>query len=281
MRTTVRLALRAATALLLPLLLSLVTAALARAATPVPTRLTVHVVAHDAKIIGDDAGGAEVVVRDAHTGEVLARGIQWGGTGSTDLIMAEPHVRGRDLYTTDGAAVFSAVLPLTAPTRVTVTATAPLGHEQALASASKTLLLLPGHDVTGDGVVLELNGLIVTILAPDAAQRLFGGQELPVSAEVKLLCTCPITPDRKYWLPNDYTVRAELLHRGEVMEACPMKWTGETGIFAGTLHLPPGIPGKKSGYTLRVTAANDRVANYGMDELALIVHGLKQLKHGH
>ncbi len=263
----------------LALLLPLLAAAAARAAEPVPTLLTVHVVAHDAKIIGDDAGGALVTVRDADTGDLLARGVQWGGTGSTERIMAEPHARGRALYTTEGAAVFTATLPLTAPTRVTVTATAPLGHEQALAAASKTLLLLPGHDVTGDGVVLELNGLIVSILEPTAATRLYGGSELPVSAEVKLLCTCPITPDRKYWLPERYAVRAELLRRGEVVDAADLAWTGKTGIFDGTLHLPDSTPGKKAGYTLRVTAADDSAVNFGQDVLALIVHGIKHLRH--
>jgi len=272
-----RFLLRLGAALLLPLLLALTTATLARSAEPVPTLLTVHVVAHDAKLIGDDAGGAEVVVRDARTGEVLARGVQWGGTGSTDLIMARPHVRGESLYTTDGAAVFTARLALTDPTWVTVAAAAPLGHEQAVARAEKTLLVLPGHDITGDGIVLELQGLIVSILTPTPAQRLFSGSELDISAEVKLLCTCPITPDRKFWLPQDYVVRAELLHRGEVVDSCEMPWTGKTGIFGGKLTLPEGTPGKKSGYTLRVTAANDAAANYGMDELALIVQGIKRL----
>jgi len=272
-----RFLLRAGAALLLPLLLALTAATAARADQPAATLLTVHVVAHDAKIIGDDAGGAEVVVRDAGTAEVLARGMQWGGTGSTDRIMARPHVRGQELYTTDGAAVFTARLPLTVPTWVTIDASAPLGYEQSVVHASKTLLMLPGHDITGDGVVLELQGLVVSILSPAPDQKLFSGNQVTVSAETKLLCTCPITPDRTYWLPRDYTVRAELLHRGRVVAAADLPWAGRTGIFTGQLTLPEGVPGKRSGYTLRVTAANDGAGNFGMDQQALIVQGIKHL----
>ena len=41
------------------------------------TRITVRVVANDAKIIGTGVGGARVIIRNAATGEVLGVGVAW------------------------------------------------------------------------------------------------------------------------------------------------------------------------------------------------------------
>ena len=53
----------------------------------VPTDITVRVRAKDAKFVGDTMGGARVTIRDAETGELLAKGVTTGTTGDTSLIM--------------------------------------------------------------------------------------------------------------------------------------------------------------------------------------------------
>ncbi len=68
----------------------------------VATRVRVRVVAHDAKVIGDEMGGARITIRDAATGEVLAQGNQRGGTGSTDALVSNPIGRGDPVYDLDG-----------------------------------------------------------------------------------------------------------------------------------------------------------------------------------
>ena len=52
-----------------------------------PTEVVVRVISQDAKFVGDQMGGARVVLRDAETGEVLADGITTGGTGNTKQIV--------------------------------------------------------------------------------------------------------------------------------------------------------------------------------------------------
>ena len=111
--------------------------------TPAPifsqnTTVVVHVLAHDAKIIGSGVGGASVTIKNARTGETLAEGEHMGGTGNTDAIMVEPHVRGEVLYY--GAGEFVAHLDLNRPTALEFIAEGPLGYPMATQRASKTLV---------------------------------------------------------------------------------------------------------------------------------------------
>ena len=45
----------------------------------VPTEITVHVKTKDAKFLGTSMGGALVTIKDAQTGELLAKGVTSGG----------------------------------------------------------------------------------------------------------------------------------------------------------------------------------------------------------
>jgi hypothetical protein len=136
------------------------------AAGGVPTKVMVRAVSRDAKVIGTKVGGVGITIRDVTTGAVLAEGIQGGGTGNTELIMIKPRARGATVYNTPGAAGFLATVRLERPTVVEVTAKGPLGTSQSTQRASKTLLLVPGQDVLGEGVLLEIHGFTVALLAP-------------------------------------------------------------------------------------------------------------------
>ncbi len=150
-----------------------------------PTKVLVRAVSRDAKIIGSGVGGARITIRDASTGEVLTEGLQQGGTGDTDSIMVRPHQRGTPVYDTEGAAGFLATLELDQPTVVEVIAEGPLGTPQSKQRASKTLLLVPGQDILGDGVLLEIHGFTVTLLEPQRSE-FESGQELGVRATVRM-----------------------------------------------------------------------------------------------
>lgn len=135
-------------------------------AAAVPTRVMVRAVSRDAKILHDGVGGARITLRDAESGEVLAEGVQSGGSGSTAAIMTAPRQRGEDVYATEGAAGYLATLDLEEPTLVEVIAEGPLDTPQSTYRASKTLLLLPGRDVLGDGILLEIHGFRIQMVAP-------------------------------------------------------------------------------------------------------------------
>lgn len=158
----------------------------ALAAEGIPTRVLVRAVSNDAKIISDGVGGARITIRDAASGKVLAQGIQHGGSGDTRLIMREPRARGSTVYDTPGAAQFLATLSLERPTEVEITAEGPLDPPHATQRASKTLLLVPGQDVLGEGILLEIHGFIVEMLAPGEGAPLRADQPLELQARVRM-----------------------------------------------------------------------------------------------
>jgi hypothetical protein len=152
-----------------------------------PTKIVVRVVSKDAKVIGSGVGGALIRIKNLETGEILAQGKQEGGTGDTDRIMIEPRRRGATVYGTSDAASFQAEIPLSKPTRIEIDAEAPLGHPQAIQKGSKTVTLIPGQHILGEGVLIELDGLIVNLLEPASGNDLKKGKEILVKAEVRML----------------------------------------------------------------------------------------------
>ena len=155
-------------------------------AQQVPTRLRVRVISRDAKVVGTGVGGASVTVRSVETGEILAKGIQLGKTGDTDRIMVQPRERFATVYDTEGTAFFETTLMLDRATPVQVIAEGPLGYPQALQTSSKTILLVPGKDVLGEGLLLELHGFIVQILAPEDGRELPAGSSTTVRAKMTM-----------------------------------------------------------------------------------------------
>ncbi len=156
-------------------------------AEKIPTKVIVHVVSKDAKIIGSGVGGAFVRIKNLETGEVLAQGKQEGGTGDTDRIMVQPRRRGETAYGTPDGASFQANLLLDKPTQVEIYTEAPLAYPQSIQKGLKTVTLIPGKNILGDGVVIELSGLIVNILSPSPKESLKRGEEVPVRAEIRML----------------------------------------------------------------------------------------------
>lgn len=221
------------------------------------TTVVVRAVSRDAKVIGSGVGGARITVRDAKTGEVLARGLQEGGTGSTDLIMRQPRSRGATVYSTGGAASFEATLRLERPTRVEIVAEGPLRTPHATRRASRTMLLVPGRDVTGEGVILELYGFTVELERPTRS-TVATGQAVPVRASVTMLCGCPIEPGG-LWDADRIDVTARLVRDGRVVQESEMTYAGETSVFEGSLT-PPAA----GTYELEVVAADGERANFGL-----------------
>lgn len=156
-------------------------------AESIKTKVVVRVTAKDAKVIGSGVGGAFIRIKNLETGEVLAQGKQLGGTGETDRLMVQPHRRGERLYGAAGTAFFQAEIPLEKSAPVEIYAEAPLGYPHAIQKGSKTLVLIPGKHILGDGVIIELNGLIVNIIRPSSKKGLKRGEEVDVRVEVKML----------------------------------------------------------------------------------------------
>jgi len=156
-------------------------------AEKIPTKVIVRVVSKDSKVIGSGVGGALVRIKNFETGEILAQGKQEGGTGDTERIMVRPRRRGEMVYGTSGAAFFQAEILLDRPTQVEIYTEAPLAYPHAIQKGSKTVTLIPGKHILGEGVMIELDGLIVHILNPSPKENLKRGEGVLVRAEVRML----------------------------------------------------------------------------------------------
>jgi len=156
-------------------------------AEKIPTKVVVRVVSKDAKVVGSGVGGAFVRIKNLETGEILAQGKQEGGTGETDRIMVQPRRRGEVLFGTPDAAFYQAEILLDRPTQVEIFAEAPLTYPHALQKGSKTITLIPGKHILGEGLIIELNGLIVNVLSPSPKGNLKRGEEVLVRAEIRML----------------------------------------------------------------------------------------------
>jgi len=229
------------------------------------TKIMIRAVARDAKVIGQHVGGARITVRDTATGEILAQGIQAAGTGDTNLIMKTPHTRGMKVYDTPDSSGFLAVLHLDKPTVVEISAEGPLGNAQATQRSSKTMLVVPGEDVLGEGILLEIHGFIVTALAPAADAKVKTGSPFEVRATVTMACGCPTEPGG-LWDANKIRVVARLLRDGKVESETPMTYAGVQNTFHADVPVPP--PG---ALELQVLALDPESANFGMTRQAIAI----------
>ena len=227
------------------------------------TRVLVRVTAHDAKIVGSGVGGARVSVRNLKTGEVLSEGVQEGSTGNTGKIMRDPRVRGATVFDTEGAAGYIAELHLSEPTVVEIGAEGPLNTPHAMQRATKTMLVVPGKDVLGEGIIIELLGFTVVLESPETTPAV--GHPFEVRANVTMLCGCPTEPGG-LWNADEFEIVARLVRHGVVMSEQVLAFTGTTNTYSNEMSV------HESGtYELQVLAIDQSKGNFGMATRALII----------
>lgn len=225
-----------------------------------PTEITVRVLSRDAKFIGSSMGGARITVRDVHTGELLATGVTAGSTGTTKRVMHSDGGR-RARLTDNDAAAFNTSIELDRPRLIEVEALAPLAQAQASNRVSASQWVIPGKHLNGgDGWVLEMPGFAVDILAPPAHMKLAGANtEVIVTANVVMMCGCPIEPDG-LWDANRFEVAALVERDGEKVGNYALAYAGQTSQFA--FELPLAVPGN---YHVTVYAYDKINGNTGLD----------------
>jgi len=241
-------------------------AVMAASAWGVETKVTVCVVAKDAKFIGTSLGGALVTIRNADTGEVMATGVTAGSTGNTELLMKKPITR-RTPMADEKSAKFTATLDIDAPVRVEIAATGPLAQRQAANTVSVTQWILPGKDiVAGNAVMLELPGFVVDVLAPPSHIRIgTAPQQVTIAANVTMMCGCPVEPGG-LWNSDTFEIRAIVIRDGVRVGEVPMTFAGTTSQFQGTVNAD--TPGT---YDVTVYAFDASNGNAGLDRATFIV----------
>jgi hypothetical protein len=229
---------------------------------PVATDVMVRVVAHGAMVLGDEVGGARVTITDVATGRLLASGLQLGEPGDQNQIMRTPRLMEEPRYSTRPSGSFHATLHLDRPTLVEIAAQGPLSYPSAIQRASKTVLLIPGRDLTQDGIVLDLNGYIVQIENPSPGESLMAKDDVKLKASVRMLSGALVRPHGD-WDSRKATIYGEVLIGDRVIERLQMLYAGEKSSFEAPFFVPSPTEAP-NGISLRVVAADGAGANFGM-----------------
>ncbi len=226
------------------------------------TKVVVRAIAKDAKFIGTSMDGASILIEEADSGTILAKGKTEGSTGDTQRLVEEPQKRYGDLHT-KGAAKFETQLELSEPTLVKVSATAPVAQKQSSATTSTELWLIPGKDITGDGIVLEIPGFAIDILQPQAHER-NPNDTVTITANVVMMCGCPIEPGG-LWDSNEMEFVAVIEKGGEEIERKQMEFSGKQNTFEASFS-----PKENGPYQILVYGYDPRTGNTGVDRTTFI-----------
>ena len=218
--------------------------------------------AHGAMVLGREVGGARVTITDVETKQVLATGIQQGEAGDQNQIMRTPHLMEEPVYSARPAAAFTTTLELRKPTLVEVTAEGPLAYPTSMQRASKTVLLIPGHDLTNDGIVLHLYGYIVQIEHPKPGEPLIAKDDVTLRASVRTLSGTLVRPHGD-WDSRKIHIYGEVLIGDRIVERLQMFYSGEGSSFEAPFFVPTPKDAP-DGITLRVVVTDLSMGNSGI-----------------
>jgi hypothetical protein len=231
---------------------------------PTRTTIVVRVVAHGAMVLGKEVGGACVTITDVGSGRLLASGLQQGEAGDQNQIMRTPRLMEEPLYSSRASAAFTATLELTHPILVDIAAEGPLAYPASAQRVSKRLWLIPGHDLTNDGIVLTLYGYIVQIEHPKPGEPLIAKDDVLLRASVRTLSGALVRPHGD-WDSRKVHIYGELLIGDRILERLQMFYSGEKASFEAPFFVPLQRDAP-DGITLRVVAADPASGNFGVAE---------------
>ncbi|WP_108840559.1 hypothetical protein [Aquimarina sp. Aq78] len=232
------------------------------------TKIIVRAKAKDAKFVGSSLGGAYVIIRNKTNNRILAEGKTVGNTGNTDLIMKTPKERG-NLISDEQAAKFLATIDINEPTFINIEIISPFNNKQAQSTVSTELWLIPGKDILGDGIILEIPGFIIDILKPRTHHyiSLNSIKEKPflVKANIVMMCGCTIRKGG-IWNSDEIEVKGILKKDGEYFEDIDMSLV-ETNLFEGNVNL-----NSAGNYELIIYAYDSKSGNTGVDKVNYVIY---------
>jgi hypothetical protein len=232
---------------------------------PQPTTLLVRVVAHGAMVLGREVGGARVTIIDVTSGQILATGVQQGEAGDQNQIMRTPHMMEEPIYSTRPSAAFTTTLQLQKPTLVEISAEGPLAYPAAIRKASTALLLIPGQDLTQDGIILHLYGYLVQIEQPKPHEALIARDDVKLRASVRTLSGSLVRPHGD-WDSRKLRIYGEVVIGDRTIERLQMFYDEGSRTFEAPFFVPQ-LNEVPDGIILRVIATDPATGNTGMDQI--------------
>ena len=232
------------------------------------TKIIVRAKAKDAKFIGSSLGGAYVIIRNTTNNKILAEGKTSGSTGNTNLIMKTLKERG-NLITNDQTAKFLATIDIEEPTFISIQVVSPFNNRQAQVKVSTELWLIPGKDILGDGIILEIPGFIIDILKPRTHQYIslnsIKNKPFKVKANIVMMCGCVIDKGG-IWNSDEIETKGILKKNGVYFKDIDMLLT-ERNLFEGNTTLQSA-----GNYELIVYAYNPKSGNTGVDKINYVIY---------
>jgi hypothetical protein len=215
-------------------------------------------------VLGREVGNARVTITDVATKQILATGIQQGDAGDQNQIMRTPRLMEEPHYSSRPAAAFTATFDLLRPTLVEVTAEGPLAYPLSSQRASMTVWLVPGQEMTNDGVVLHLYGYIVQIEQPKSGEPLIAKDDVTLCASIRTLSGAPVRPHGD-WDSRKIHLYGELMVGELVLERLQLFYHHARACFEAPFFVPLQNDAP-DGITLRVVAADPASGNFGVGQ---------------
>jgi hypothetical protein len=168
----------------------------------------------------------------------------------------------------DDTAKFEAVLDIEEPTFVKIEVIAPFNKKQARVAASTEVWLIPGKDISGDGIIVEIPGFVVDILNPRTHQYIslseLENNFLDIKANVVMMCGCPISKGGT-WDADKMEVKAIISKDGKKIDEIVLN-SSSTSLFEAQYKIAgPG------DYQLIVYAFSPLSGNTGVDKINYII----------
>lgn len=234
------------------------------ASEPISTELVVRAKARDGKFIGSSIGGALVSVRNAENGQILAEGMIQGGTGDTKLIMTKPKSRYDSI--TKGAAFFKTTLLIDKPILLTIELVSPYIKRQASTVSQIQTWLVPGKHINGDGLIIEVPGMIVDVLSPQTHKYTsIENGPFELKANVVMMCGCIITKNG-LWDGSKIEVTAIITKNGDDYLSVPLKIQNTMNTFISSF-----MPDSSGIYGVTIYAYDPKTGNTGVDQTSFVV----------
>ena len=145
-----------------------------------------------------------------------------------------------------------------------MTAEGPLAYPASSQRASTTVWLVPGQDMTSDGIVLHLYGYIVQIEHPPSGKPLIAKDDVILRASVRTLSGALVRPHGD-WDSRKIHIYGELMIGDRVLERLQMFYSGKRATFEAPFFVPLSKDAL-DGFTLRVIAADPASGNFGIGQ---------------
>jgi hypothetical protein len=148
------------------------------------------------------------------------------------------------------------------PTLVEIAVEGPLAYPSAARRGSETVLLIPGQDMTQDGIVVHLYGYVVQVEHPKPGEPLIAKEDVTLRASVRTLSGSLVRPHGD-WDSRKIHIYGEVMIGERVIERLQMFYSGEKAIFEAPFFVPRSQDAP-DGISLRVVAADPASGNFGM-----------------